>query len=225
MKIPILYEDKQILAINKPYGLLTHTDGEKKGAVEWAAEQTGQSLYVVHRLDRSTTGVLVFAKTKEAATALLRTFQEKNLTKLYFFISASPKVLRKNFSIKKSLKHKGRTQNAETHFAFVGFVGPYSIWKAQPLTGRTHQIRKHAQFAGLSILGDHEYGGIPASQIFLHHAEIQLPQGLKIQSQLPDYFESLEKLKKLLLSPTQPKSKIIKPHGIGKRYGSSKGRK
>ena len=82
--------DSEILLADKPAGWLTHTDGQQPGFVDFLEKKTQQNLKVVHRLDRGTTGAMVFAKTKDSAAKISAEFTENTVKKQYLFITDRP---------------------------------------------------------------------------------------------------------------------------------------
>ncbi len=196
-----LYEDDEILAIDKPYGLNTHTNDSKMedsdfiqdGLIEMFSKQLERPLHIVHRLDKTTTGVLVFAKSVESAKKYSEFFFHRKVKKTYFFITKYA-LSKSEFVIDKSILHKGRELDAETEFEFQESKAGFSLWKALPHTGRNHQIRIHAQEAGISILGDEKYGGAAYPFLCLHNRRIEFPNGVFIEADAPSYFLELEAL-------------------------------
>jgi 23S rRNA-/tRNA-specific pseudouridylate synthase len=157
------------------------------------------SLAIIHRLDKETSGVMVFGKTPLANRSLTEQFTQRGVRKKYLLITDRP-VSRKAFVVKSSLVRVGEkyvsrrlhagSEAAETQFKGLAVtdvkglisisnlksepphVGCYEVVEASPLTGRTHQIRVHAAETGFPILGDALYGGTPAPRLFLHAVEL-----------------------------------------------------
>lgn len=177
----VLHEDDHLLVIHKPSGLNTHAPSPYagEGIYEWLKhrEPRWASLAIVHRLDKGTSGVMVFAKSPEANRSLTQQFATRHVRKSYRFLthrSRPEKSLEARGSIvrvgeKYLAKPVGSPSDfAETHFRFVGARGPFLEWEASPLTGRTHQIRVHAQLLGLPIAGDELYAGAAFGRLCLH---------------------------------------------------------
>lgn len=183
--IEILFEDEHFIAIQKPTGLLSHPNpGHNQGSLLNILLHMGYDLQggddpirlgLVHRLDRDTTGVLLLSKSAEAYDKLQGLFKQRVIEKTYHF-PAYGQVRRMEFTRKDPLGRHSIKRNtrvvdpegraAETHFKLIDlFNNKYTLWKASPKTGRTHQIRVHAQCAGLSILGDPHYSEGIATQI------------------------------------------------------------
>jgi 23S rRNA pseudouridine1911/1915/1917 synthase len=179
MNLPILYEDENIIAINKPAGVLT-TD-------------LHFGVGFVHRLDKDTSGVLVFAKNKTAYDFLRKAFHDREVKKTYFaFAYGVPKNKkgiidfdigrsRKDFRLRSAQpKAKGRLRAALTRYEVIGKINNFALLKVNPETGRTHQIRVHLKAIHHPIIGDKLYApkhpsALGISRLGLHASEIDLP--------------------------------------------------
>ncbi|MFZ4403335.1 MAG: class I SAM-dependent methyltransferase [Pseudobdellovibrionaceae bacterium] len=207
--LSVLYQDEEIIALDKPYGLNSHTNESKQGQADFVQhglieifeKQLSRPLNVVHRLDQTTTGVIVFAKTTEAAKKYADYFFERKVEKCYYFVTANSST-KDHFFIDKKIIHKGKDLDAETEFKLVDKNSGFELWQAFPHTGRNHQIRIHAQAAGISIVGDEKYGGKPYLFLCLHNQQIKFPDGLTVSSNLPRYFSDLKLLSDLSLTKT-----------------------
>ncbi|MBU2103520.1 RluA family pseudouridine synthase [Patescibacteria group bacterium] len=212
MELPVIYEDEDMVAINKPSGVMTHPDGhsEDETASEWfekaypASAEVGETQRlkdgseiarpgVVHRLDRDTSGVLVFAKTPEAHARLKEAFQNREAKKTYLaFVYGALKEekgvidfaigrSRKDFRLRSAQpKAKGTMREARTRFEVVGSNGAHSLVKLMPETGRTHQIRVHLKAIHHPVVCDPLYApGKPCdlglSSLGLHAYQIEVP--------------------------------------------------
>ena len=190
----LIFEDEHLLVVNKPAGLNTHAPSPHagEGLYDWLRHREARwaRLAIIHRLDKETSGVMVFAKTPLANRSLTAQFTAHGIHKKYLFLTDRP-VAQGELTAKSTLVrageryvsrpvHKGtktaetrfvesRTQNAECR----GSTGLRMV-EAEPLTGRTHQIRVHAAEEGFPILGDTRYGGTPAPRVYLHAAELTL---------------------------------------------------
>jgi RluA family pseudouridine synthase len=221
-EIPVLFEDDSLLALDKPAGLLTSPDRYDPlrpnlmkllhaGIAQqkpWARERHLDYLSNAHRLDFETSGVILLAKNKEALVTLANLFGSEKPEKTYlalvrgeisenkFEVDAplSPhpvKIGLMRVDPKNGKKSKTKFEVLE-NFSRFG----YALLKCQPLTGRTHQIRVHAAYAGFTVVGDELYGGKPLwlsrlkkdyrlkpgheerpllSRVALHAEELQLP--------------------------------------------------
>lgn len=178
----ILHEDEHLLVINKPPGINTHAvnlDGSA-GIYDWLRhrEPRWATLATHQRLDKETSGVLLFAKTREANQWLARRFELREVRKTYQLLTdRDPGTLprRMKSQIYKAGGNDFRTsdahedgRDADTEFRLVRREGAHWLIEALPFTGRTHQIRLHARDAGFPILGDETYGGTPFSRLCLH---------------------------------------------------------
>ena len=157
--------------INKPAGMNTHAPSPYagEGIYDWLRNREPRwgSLAIIHRLDKETSGVMVFAKTPEANRSLTRQFTERGVKKTYTLLTDRP-VEKSEFVVKSTLVRAGeryvsRPRHAggvlaETRFRVVGREGRITRLQAEPVTGRTHQIRVHAADAGIPIVGDALYG-------------------------------------------------------------------
>ena len=207
--ISILFENEDILAFDKPYGVNAHTNDSKalhndfilEGLIEILSKQLGYPLYVVHRLDQTTTGVIVFAKTPESAKKYADYFFQRQVKKTYLFITAATST-KTEFNIDKVIIHKGKELAAQTQLKFLNKSAGFELWQAKPLTGRNHQIRIHAQAAGISILGDATYDGDEYPFLCLHNHKIEFPNGICLVSEPPAYFRNLLFLNDRILAKT-----------------------
>ncbi len=181
--IPILYEDRSVLAIDKPRGwmLVPHTwrrtnwnlqaalDSSMRAGDFWARCRNLKFLRYVHRLDADTTGVMLFARSEGALKTLGDLFETRQMDKIYLAVVAG-KTSKPEWGCQLPLgpdpRRFGRMQvdrgqtgkTAETRFRTLDCNGRHSLIEARPLTGRTHQIRIHLAETGYPILGDEMYG-------------------------------------------------------------------
>ncbi len=181
----ILFEDEHLLAVHKPSGINTHKPDSyaPEGMFEWLRRCHGP-LSVLHRLDKETSGVLLFGKNRQANQSLSRQFESRQVSKEYLLLSAQ-RPRRQRFV--------ARSADAETEFEFLQPHGSAFLVRARPLTGKTHQIRRHAADNGFPILGDTRYGGPPAPRLMLHahRLRIEHPQTkapLTLEASVPSSF-------------------------------------
>ena len=202
MELNVLYEDADIVAVDKPAGLITHSDGRTKepSADEWFKEKYPEvhlGRAYVHRLDRDTSGVLVFAKNQSAYDFLRKAFTNREVKKTYFAIVVGvPKEKRGtiDFDIGRSRKDfrlrsaqpraKGTLRSAVTHYEVIADDNKHSLLKISPETGRTHQIRVHLKAINHPVVGDTLYApkdsdDLGIGRLALHAAslDIALPSG------------------------------------------------
>jgi tRNA pseudouridine32 synthase/23S rRNA pseudouridine746 synthase len=166
----IIYQDEALLVINKPAGLSTLPDGYNLTLpyVKNLLEQQFGRLWIVHRLDKDTSGVLLLARSAEAHRALNTQFEKHLVSKRYHaLVIGNPAWKEKTVSL--PLRPNGDRQHrtvidrqagkaAKTHLKVLERFARHCLLQAIPETGRTHQIRAHLSAMGLSILGDKLYG-------------------------------------------------------------------
>lgn len=178
--LEILYQDACMVVINKPNGLLVHRSSIANDAEEFAVQllrdQIGQFVYPVHRLDRKTSGVLLFALNKETTRLLQEEMQKKQTTKEYHAIVRGyfPEQIKVEHAL---TNDKGKVQEATTRFERLETTeiavplgkhstSRYSLIKAFPETGRMHQIRKHCNHLRHPIIGDRPHGCNKQNRLF-----------------------------------------------------------
>jgi RluA family pseudouridine synthase len=187
----LIHEDDDLIALNKPAGVNTQrTPYQLKGTLEyWASEYFRQQgnpepARVIHRLDRGTSGVMLFPKQKRAAAWLSKRFHDGQVEKRYLVVvGGTPGQVEwrvdgpigKIASARYGIVAGGRS--ALTEFHLLAESCGYALVEARPLTGRTHQIRVHLQSCGLPIVGDSTYGGEPAPRMMLHCASLRFADG------------------------------------------------
>jgi len=169
MKLPeILLENEEFIALNKPAGLLSVPDRTQSAPSlkDLLIEKLGE-IFTVHRLDRETSGVIVFAKTAEAHQYLSVIFQERQVEKIYqgivWGVPASPKGVIELAMLEHPGKNGTMVVNRKGKPAATGFevlenFGKYSLLRFELFTGRTHQIRVHMKETGHPLLCDPLYG-------------------------------------------------------------------
>ncbi|MEQ8471886.1 MAG: pseudouridine synthase [Marinoscillum sp.] len=178
--LEILYQDDVVVAINKPPGLLVHRSPIAKDvevfAMQLLRDQLGQHVYPAHRLDRKTSGVLLFALNAESHKLLQQQFAEKTVQKTYYAIvrGFTPTEGTIDYALK---REDGKSQEAVTHYQLadqaelpVPFgkhsTSRYSLLKITPETGRMHQIRKHMAHIFHPIIGDRPHGCNKQNRLF-----------------------------------------------------------
>ncbi|MDG1147722.1 MAG: pseudouridine synthase [Crocinitomicaceae bacterium] len=184
--LDILYQDQYLVAINKPHGLLVHRTKIARDANEFSVQllrnQIGQTVYPVHRLDRKTAGVLLFALSKEVNSAMQVQFMEGLVKKKYYAIVRG--FTTDEVTVDYALKREdGKLQDAVTHIETVSRsevnlphgkfdTSRYSLIDVSPETGRMHQIRKHMAHLRHPIIGDRPHGCNKQNKLFLERFEM-----------------------------------------------------
>ena len=197
--LDIIYEDRNVLLVNKPAGMTVHPGaGHTSGTLVNAAlghdpEMEGiggeERPGVVHRLDKDTSGLLLMAKTDPALSWLQRQFQERRVTKTYIALvdgrppSPAGRVeapIGRDPSRRKQMAivAAGRGRSAVSEYSTRERFPDHTLLEVHPVTGRTHQVRLHCAFLGCPIAGDQVYGrrnrSIPLQRHFLHAWKLQL---------------------------------------------------
>jgi len=169
---PILYEDESIVVINKPPGIMVHPTKiteDKQFILPLLINQLEEELFAIHRIDRGTSGALLFGKNKDVVRELSMQFQERKVDKVYMAITRGyapesevidyPIAREPHLPKRKAITHISTIHTHELPFA----IGPYpssrySVVKAFPETGRRHQIRRHLRHLRYPIIGDRRHG-------------------------------------------------------------------
>ena len=170
----VVYQDHDIVVLNKAAGLLVAADRWDPDAQrldvlatkELCAE--GERLFAVHRIDKDTSGLVIYGRNEEAHRTLSMAFENREVGKTYHaLVYGRPDwdeldvdiPLRADGDLKhRTIKDKKGGKPARTMFRYLGACGPYSWIEAKPVTGRTHQIRVHLALSGLTIVCDPLYG-------------------------------------------------------------------
>jgi tRNA pseudouridine65 synthase len=197
--LPVLYQDEHLVAVNKPSGLLVHRSDidrhESEYAMQILRDQLGQWVYPLHRLDKATSGVLLFALDRESARLMTRSFTEGTISKSYLAVvrgftreleridhplnerrDKMRSKIRSEMIDKRAARDKPeRTAVTEyRRLATVELPRPagryptarYSLVQAAPLNGRMHQIRRHLKHISHPIIGDTTYGDGKQNEFF-----------------------------------------------------------
>ena len=208
--LPILYEDDDVIVVNKPSGLLTHAKGglsDEPTVAEIIRPKTSFATDtdrpgIVHRLDRDTSGLLIIAKNPESAAHLQRQFAERTAKKTYIAITdGKPKLnaakidlpIGRNPSAPSTFRIDPNGKPAQTTYHVLAENDAQSLVELKPTTGRTHQLRVHLAHLNAPILGDRVYGKSSDCRMMLHaqKLEITLPSGERkvFEAAVPDEFK------------------------------------
>ncbi len=192
----VIYEDENVIVMNKPSGLLSEAKGE------YCPEKTLADFgFIAHRLDRDTSGVVILAKSEEVQKFLKKQFQDRKVHKTYYaIVEGVPKLEEAKIDLPMSRDLKRPTtfrvdpngKEAVTFYKVIKTDGTHSLVELKPVSGRTHQLRVHMKYIGHPILGDIIYGNEKADRLFLHAKalEITLPGGKRVtfETDLPKEF-------------------------------------
>ncbi len=179
-KIPQFEQKNDIICVSKAIGMRTHKVSEDQlGLVEVLSSYIDQELKVVHRLDKETSGLILFARNPTTAARIAHEFENNRVEKKYLFLSA--KKNQNDFFCMEShieknehqfINNPNKENNSKTKFVYLEKVNNYYLYQAEPISGKSHQIRLHAELAGIPILGDLEHNGNSWFRLALHSSEI-----------------------------------------------------
>lgn len=196
VEIPVIYEDDNLVVIDKPAGLLSHSKGgfnPEPTVATWLNSRLDKNSGsnrdgIVHRLDRGTSGVMVVAKNPETGLFLQKQFSSRKVKKTYVALiegELSPVEavidlpIERNPKKPQSFRVGANGKPAQTTYKILNTIENNSLIELKPKTGRTHQLRVHLKHLGHPILGDDFYGGKLADRLYLHahKLEFTLPGG------------------------------------------------
>lgn len=210
-EIQILLQNNQLIAVNKPYGISVHNNEEPENLMQVLSTQTKiAKLFPVHRLDKETSGVQIFALTAEDAANLASEFQNRSVKKVYAGIIKGQlkesagiwnKPLTDKAEGRKNPEGNARDRvQCETQFRVIKSNQYFTFCEFDLITGRQHQIRKHTAVLNKPLVGDPRYGDpkynekifstYKVERMFLHCLEVTL-FGQKIAAEVPKEFASL----------------------------------
>lgn len=204
-EIEILYEDRHLVVINKPEGLLSVcTDYDKASSAHAILKRRyySQRVYPVHRLDRETSGVMLFAYSDEAREDLKKKFYIHDVEREYHAViegHATPAqgvwqsylVEDERYVVRSAKEGEGRL--GITHYAMVSQSSRFALLRLKLETGRKNQIRVHCKDAGHPIVGDSKYGSVTGGRMCLHASKLGFKhpvskKQLSFESKLPQCF-------------------------------------
>lgn len=194
-ELPILYIDDNVIAVNKPVGVLTHSKGalnDEFTVADFFRRYTTHALEtnrpgIVHRLDRDTSGVIIGARNDETAHLLKKQFADRTTKKYYSaVVDGVPKLQKaiidlpigRNPSAPSTFRVDAKGKPAITAYEVIKSNGTKTLLELKPKTGRTHQLRVHTQYINTPIAGDRVYGNVksaPRLCLHAHSLEVTLP--------------------------------------------------
>ena len=190
IELPIIYEDDDMLVVNKPTGIISHARGrfwQEASVASFIRDRisgmTGERGGIVHRLDRATSGVMVCAKTTDALKYLQKQFSERTVNKSYTAIieetldpdeAIIDAAIARNEKDPKKFRVDPLGKSAQTHYKVTKTSKKFSTVVMKPKTGRTHQLRIHMDYVGHPIVGDQLYNGAVYGRLMLHATELSI---------------------------------------------------
>lgn len=208
--LSVLYEDDDVIVINKPAGIISHARGRywyEPSVASFVRQKTGQEgerAGIVHRLDRATSGVMICAKNQQALSWLQKQFSHRRVKKTYVaLVEGTLKApsavidmpIERNPKKPQTFRVGSNGKSARTTYTVIVSGESLSELELKPETGRTHQLRVHLHQIGHPIIGDELYGGKKSERLMLHsyRLEITLPGGKRrvFTAPVPDEFKSM----------------------------------
>jgi 23S rRNA pseudouridine1911/1915/1917 synthase len=196
IELPIIYEDENVIVVNKPVGIISHARGKfwQEASVasfirDRVSGMDGERGGIVHRLDRATSGVMICAKNEATLKYLQKQFQDRKVQKTYIAVTShKPKEdaaiidapIGRNMNDPKKFHVTKEGKSAQTMYKIIEETKGRIFIELSPKTGRTHQLRIHLAYINCPIIGDELYGGEKFSRLMLHAQKlhITLPGGL-----------------------------------------------
>jgi 23S rRNA pseudouridine1911/1915/1917 synthase len=209
-ELPIIYLDDDVIVVNKPAGVLTHSKGalnDEFTVADFFRRYTTVGLDtnrpgIVHRLDRDTSGVIIGARTPEAFDLLKSQFADRKTNKFYVaIVDGTPKQIEakidipigRNPSSPSTFRADSKGKSAITDYKVLSIRGNKSLLSLHPLTGRTHQLRVHLAHLGTPITGDRVYGK-SSERLYLHAYKLEVTTALAkrqtFTAPVPESFEA-----------------------------------
>ena len=205
--LDIIYEDEDIIAVNKPIGMPSHPSRLHKNDTLANALKyyLGCSLHIITRLDKDTTGVVLTAKNSHMAALLTDLMKGKKIQKEYVAVvkgtlnapvgEINAPIEKEENSIKRAVSSSGK--EAITKYEVLNTDGKYSFVRLIPVTGRTHQLRVHMNYMGCPIYGDSLYGNSDGEFMCLHCRKISFPhphtgENIIIEAPVPNTWDKIK---------------------------------
>ncbi|MBF0818746.1 RluA family pseudouridine synthase [Streptococcus acidominimus] len=209
--VDVLYEDEHLIVVNKPEGLKTHGNEPTEIALlNHVSAYVQQTCYVVHRLDKETSGAILFAKNPFILPILNRLLENKVIFREYLALcqglvpektrTITDKIGRHRHDRRKRVVDPQRGQVAITQMTCLKRLTRTSLVKCQLETGRTHQIRVHLAHHGHAIIGDPLYSKIPASRLMLHAHKLTFThpftlETISVKAESPSFEKGVDNIK------------------------------
>jgi len=215
--VQILYEDNEIIVINKPAGIAVQGgEGIKTTILDIIERQEGFKPYLVHRLDKDTSGILIMAKSGKSANKFTNMFKEESnknpgnnenkKIKKYYWAICHGNFSGKKGQIAEDIFIKGVKKKAFTNYYILKKLGDFSLIELELFTGRMHQIRIHLAKTDHPIIGDDKYGNFKLNRelkkthnvkklmLFAKRLEINDKKPIKVEAEVPEYFKDFLKI-------------------------------
>lgn len=212
LELSVIYEDENVVVVDKPLGILVHSKGAynpEATVASWLKDRSNfdfpadnDRAGIVHRLDRATSGVMICAKNKPTLGFLQKQFQNRKTKKTYTaLVNDVPKQLHamidlpieRNPKKPQTFRVGANGKSAQTEYKVLKSDTSKSMLELKPVTGRTHQLRVHLSYIGCPIFGDVLYGGKKADRLLLHakSLEITIPGGERkvFEAKVPPEFD------------------------------------
>lgn len=211
-ELPVIFENEDVIVVNKPPGILTHAKGGLNSEATVASfiapkyklgrgENLNNKTGIIHRLDRDTSGIIITAKNQAAQRYLQKQFAQHKVQKIYIaMVEGKPEPAEaiidapivRNPKKPQTFKVTAEGKPAQTRYRTLSSRAGNSILELQPTTGRTHQLRVHLSYIGHPIVGDRFYGN-PAKRLKLHakSIDLKLPGGIekRFSTGRPDFLK------------------------------------
>ena len=202
----LIFENDDFLALNKKSGLAVQLGSKLNFCIETILKNVLEEYFLVHRLDKDTSGVLLIAKNRNYARKLTQLFRDGKIQKTYWAIvdgKINKSGVIRNFIGKSfvsgeermAVVEEDRGKSAVTEYHPIKKVGYFTLLELKPKTGRKHQLRVHcAEVLKAPILGDKKYNkNLQHKNLFLHAQKLEIPElGIQIEAPLPQHFKEIE---------------------------------
>ena len=206
--LSILFQDEWLVAIDKPAGHLVHPSDTPKPddlvAMKILRDQIGEKIHVLHRLDQPTSGVILFAIDQHAAKKIRQAFEKRNIEKNYLaVVHGNP--IQSTWTCELPLRKKleDPEKPAQTSFEVLQELqGNLALLRAQPHTGRFHQIRRHLLHSGHPIVGDFRY--LDPEECLAMGEQLGIGSRMLLQAKSLAFVHPITKERILIEAPIEP---------------------